>query len=88
MASWTFLSGVMISGWIALVDTIWMIFLSDMTSKIIWGPSPTVRVWSVDSDIAAEWRIRRNEHFVKMIQSRLSDKFANVVVEVVYKDGY
>ena len=23
-----------------------------------------------------------------MIQSRLSDKFANVVVEVVYKDGY
>jgi len=53
MASWTFLSGVMISGWIALVDTIWMIFLSDMTSKIIWGPSPTVRVWSVDSDRAA-----------------------------------
>ena len=63
-------------------------FLSDMTSKIIWGPSQTLRVWSVDSDSAAEWRIRRNEHFVKMIQSRLSDKFANVVVEVVYKDGY
>jgi len=65
-----------------------MIFLSDMTSKIIWGPSQTLQVWSVDSDSAAEWRIRRNEHFVKMIQSRLSDKFANVVVEVVYKDGY
>ena len=28
-------------------------FLSDMTSKIIWGPSQTLRVWSVDSDRAA-----------------------------------
>ena len=46
-------------------------FMNDMASKIIWGPSQTIAVWSVDTDSAAEWRIRKDEHFDKMIQSRL-----------------
>ncbi|CAO2184982.1 unnamed protein product [Urochloa humidicola] len=63
-------------------------FLTDMASKIIWGPSQTLSLWSVDTDSAAKWKIRRNEHFQKMIQSRVSEKFAEVIVEVVNKEGY
>ncbi|CAO2043102.1 unnamed protein product [Urochloa humidicola] len=63
-------------------------FLTDMSSKIIWGPSQTLAVWAVDTDSAAEWKVRRNEHFEKMIQSRFNEKLANVVVEVVDKVGY
>ena len=63
-------------------------FMNDMASKIIWGPSQTIAVWSVDTDSAAEWRIRKDEHFDKMIQSRLVQRVANLVVEVVEKPGY
>ncbi|CAO2197576.1 unnamed protein product [Urochloa humidicola] len=63
-------------------------FVTDMASKIIWGPSQTLSVWAIDSDSAANWKIRRNEHFEKMIQSRAIEKFADVIVEVVSKDGY
>ena len=62
--------------------------MNDMASKIIWGPSQTIAVWSVDTDSAAEWRIRKDEHFDKMIQSRLVQRVANLVVEVVEKPGY
>ena len=63
-------------------------FMNDMASKIIWGPSQTIAVWSVDTDSAAEWRIRKDEHFDKMIQSMLVQRVANLVVEVVEKPGY
>ncbi|CAO2169609.1 unnamed protein product, partial [Urochloa humidicola] len=63
-------------------------FVTDMKSKIIWGPSQTLAVWSVDTDCNAEWKVRKNAHFEKMIQTRLHDRLANVVVEVVSKDGY
>lgn len=62
-------------------------FVTDMVGKIIWGPSQTLAVWVVDTDDGAEWKIRRNEHFEKMIRSRFHDRLANVVVEVVEK-GY
>ncbi|CAO2161156.1 unnamed protein product [Urochloa humidicola] len=63
-------------------------FVIDMAAKIIWGPSQELAVWAVDSDSAAEWKIRKNEHFEKMIKSRLSEKLAYVIVEVVDKGGY
>ena len=44
-------------------------FMNDMSSKIIWGPSQTVAVWSVDTDSATEWRPRKDEHFEKMIKA-------------------
>lgn len=45
-------------------------------------------MWAVDSDSAAKWKIRKNEHFEKMIRSRLNEKMAHVIVEVVDKVGY
>jgi len=63
-------------------------FMHDMSSKIIWGPSQTLAVWSVDTDSAVEWRPRKDEHFEKMIKSRLGERQANIVVEVVDKPGY
>ena len=63
-------------------------FIEDVASKIIWGNSQTLSVWAVDSDSAAEWKLRRNEHFKQMIQGRLNDRLAYLVVEVVDKVGY
>ncbi|CAL5030757.1 unnamed protein product, partial [Urochloa decumbens] len=63
-------------------------FVTDMASKIIWGPSQTLAVWAVDTDSDAEWKMRKNEHFEKMIASRFNERVAKVVVEVVEKAGY
>ncbi|KAJ1255469.1 hypothetical protein BS78_K214700 [Paspalum vaginatum] len=63
-------------------------FREDMSALIIWGTSQAIDVWVVDSDSDAKWKLRRNEHFEKMLQSRLNDRFAKLVVEVITKDGY
>ncbi|KAJ1261025.1 hypothetical protein BS78_10G276500 [Paspalum vaginatum] len=63
-------------------------FTDDMATLMIWGSSQTIAVWAVDTDSDAKWKLRRNEHFEKMIQSRLNDRFAKLVVEVVLKEGY
>ena len=60
-------------------------FVTDMASKIYWGTCQELTVWAVDSDSAAKWKIRKNEHFEKMIKSRFHDRLANLVVEVVEK---
>jgi hypothetical protein len=63
-------------------------FLEDMATKTIWGRSQTLAVWAVDTDSAAGWKLRTNEHFEKMIQRRLNDGMAQLNVEVVEKEGY
>jgi hypothetical protein len=63
-------------------------FTDDMATLMIWGRSQALSVWAVDTDSDAKWKLRRNEHFEKMIQSRLNDRFAKLVVEVVMKEGY
>jgi hypothetical protein len=40
----------------------------DMASKIYWGNTQTLAVWSVDVDIEASWKIRKAEHFESMIK--------------------
>ncbi|CAN6168222.1 unnamed protein product [Urochloa humidicola] len=59
-----------------------------MATKTIWGRSQTLAVWAVDTDSAAGWKLRRNEHFEKMIQSRLNHRMAELNVEIVEKEGY
>jgi hypothetical protein len=39
-----------------------------MASKIYWGNTQTLAVWSVDVDIEASWKIRKAEHFESMIK--------------------
>ncbi|KAJ1265238.1 hypothetical protein BS78_08G063800, partial [Paspalum vaginatum] len=48
-------------------------FVDDMATLMIWGRCQTLVVWAVDVDSAAEWKIRTNEHFAKMIKSRLNE---------------
>jgi hypothetical protein len=60
-------------------------FVTDMASKITWGPSQTLDVWAVDAGCDSSWKLRKNEHFEKMIKSRFHDRLANLVVEVVEK---
>jgi hypothetical protein len=63
-------------------------FVEDMATKTIWGRSQTLAVWAIDTDSAAGWKLRRNEHFEKMIQSRLNHRMAELNVEIVEKEGY
>jgi hypothetical protein len=56
-----------------------------MASKITWGPSQSLDVWAVDANSDSSWKIKKNGHFEKMINSRFHDKLANLVVEVVEK---
>ncbi|WVZ82562.1 hypothetical protein U9M48_029816, partial [Paspalum notatum var. saurae] len=63
-------------------------FVDDMSALMIWGNSQALSVWSVDVDSDAKWHVRNNEHFEKMIQSRLNDRVAKLIVEVVTKEGY
>jgi hexokinase len=56
-----------------------------MASKIPWGPSQTLDVWAVDVGCDSSWKIRKIEHFEKMIKSMFLDRLANLVVEVVEK---
>ncbi|CAL5046029.1 unnamed protein product [Urochloa decumbens] len=63
-------------------------FLEDMAAKTIWGRSQTLAVWATDTDSAAKWKLRRNEHFEKMILGRLNNRMAELDVEIVEKEGY
>ncbi|KAJ1295614.1 hypothetical protein BS78_01G236500 [Paspalum vaginatum] len=63
-------------------------FTYDIATLMIRGSSETIVVWAVDTDSDAKWKLRGNEHFEKMIQSRLNDRFAKLVVEVVLKERY
>ncbi|CAN6362348.1 unnamed protein product [Urochloa humidicola] len=63
-------------------------FVEDMATKTIWGRSQTLAIWAVDTDSAAGWKLRRNEHFEKMIQSRLNQRMPELNVEIVEKDAY
>nr|TKV95538.1 hypothetical protein SEVIR_9G370200v2 [Setaria viridis] len=63
-------------------------FEVDMASKIYWGSSQTLSVWSVDVDSEAEWKIRRNVQFESMIKHRWNEGLTNVRVQVVDKEGY
>jgi hypothetical protein len=63
-------------------------FEADMASKIYWGSSQMLSVWSVDVDSEASWKIRKSEHFESMIKHRLNSGVAYVKVQVVSKAGY
>ena len=39
----------------------------------------------VDSDSESEWKVRRDEHFEKLIKDRWDDRVAVLVVDVVSK---
>jgi hypothetical protein len=60
-------------------------FVTNMASKIPWGPSQTLDVWAVDVGCDSSWKIRKIEHFEKMMKSMFLDRLANLVVEVVEK---
>ena len=63
-------------------------FHADMSAKIIWGPSQTLSVWVLDSDtIGSEWKIRRDEHWQKMIEEKWNERVAYIDVEVTTKAG-
>jgi hypothetical protein len=65
------------------------LFHEDMATKIIWGPSQTLSIWVLDSDtIGSEWKIRRDEHWQKMIEEKWKERVAYIAVEVTAKDGY
>jgi hypothetical protein len=63
-------------------------FEADMATKIYWGSSQMLLVWSVDVDSEASWKIRKSEHFESMIKHRLNYGVAYVKVQVVSKAGY
>jgi hypothetical protein len=63
-------------------------FEVDMASKIYWGSTQMLSVWSVDVDSEASWKIRKTEHFESMIKHRLNSGVAYVKVQVVSKAVY
>ena len=57
----------------------------DLAAKIIWGPNQTVSVLVLDQDTGSEWKLRRDEHLNQMIEDRLDERKAFLVVDVVSK---
>jgi hypothetical protein len=45
-------------------------FEVEMSSKIYWGSTQTLSVWSVDVDSEASRKIRKNEHFESMLKHK------------------
>ena len=60
-------------------------FSEELASKIIWGPSQTLSIWVLDKDTRSEWKLRRDEHLNQMIEDRLDERKAFLVVDVVSK---
>ena len=51
----------------------------------MWGPSQTLSIWVLDQDTGSEWKLRRDEHLNQMIEDRLDERKAFLVVDVVSK---
>jgi hypothetical protein len=63
-------------------------FVDEMASKIIWRPSQTLAVWVVDTDSDSKWKIRRDDHFHRLIKDRWNEMIVVLVVEVVSKHDH
>ena len=60
-------------------------FTEELASKIMWGPSQTLSIWVLDQDTGSKWKLRRDEHLNQMIEERLDERKAFLVVDVVSK---
>jgi hypothetical protein len=63
-------------------------FEVEMSSKIYWGSTQTLSVWSVDVDSEASRKIRKNEHFESMLKHKWNAGEAHLRAQVVDKEGY
>ena len=60
-------------------------FTEELASKIMWGPSQTLSIWVLDQDTGSKWKLRRDEHLNQMIEDKLDERNAFLVVDVVSK---